>query len=83
MAAKKSSKKKDDNWIQDAVDPKKKGVFSAKAKRAGMSTAAYAKKVTAPGSKASKETKDQARFALNVGKLRKKSAKKKSSRKSK
>jgi len=81
MAAKK--KKSDKSWIQKAVDPKKKGAFSAKAKKAGMTTEAYAKKVTAPGSKASKETKDQARFALNVGKLRKKSAKKKSSRKSK
>ena len=51
-----AKKKSSEDWIQKAVDPKKKGAFSAKAKKAGMTTAAYAKKVTAPGSKASKET---------------------------
>lgn len=74
---------KSKNWIQKAVDPAKKGDFSRKAKAAGMTTSAYAKKVTAPGSKASKETKAQARFALNVAGLRKKKAAKKSSRKRK
>ena len=49
------------NWIKGAV--KRPGAFSAKAKKAGMSTAAYAKKVTAKGSKASTLTKQQANFA--------------------
>lgn len=56
------------NWIQGAV--KRPGAFSAKAKKAGMSTAAYAKKVTAKGSKASTLTKQQANFAKNVAKVR-------------
>jgi len=36
-------------WIKGAI--KRPGVFSAKAKRAGMSTMAYARKVTAGGAK--------------------------------
>ncbi len=37
-------------WMQDAVKPSRKGVFSAKAARAGMSTPAYAaKERKAPG----------------------------------
>lgn len=37
-------------WMQDAVKPSRKGVFKAKAERAGMSTAAYAaKEKDAPG----------------------------------
>jgi hypothetical protein len=39
-----------DKWMQDAVKPSHEGKFSAKAKRAGMSTAAYAtKEQHAPG----------------------------------
>lgn len=38
------------NWIKSAVPESHKGVFSAKAKAAGMSTAAYAEKEKdAPG----------------------------------
>lgn len=38
------------NWIKDAVKPSTKGTFSAKAKRAGESTAEYADaKASAPG----------------------------------
>ena len=37
-------------WMQDAVKPSRKGVFKAKAERAGMSTQAYAaKEAGAPG----------------------------------
>jgi hypothetical protein len=55
------------NWIAGAVS-KGKGAFSAKAKKAGMSTAAFAaKKATAPG-KLGKE----ARLAQTLGKMRKK-----------
>ncbi len=42
----------------------KKGAFTAKAKRAGMSVQAYARKVQAKGSKASGTTKRQANFAI-------------------
>ena len=58
------------NWIQGAI--KRPGAFSAKAKAAGMSTAAYAAKVTKPGSKASTLTKRQANLAKTLGKMRKK-----------
>lgn len=34
-----------ENWIQKALNPKNEGVFRDKAKRANMSTLAYAKKV--------------------------------------
>jgi hypothetical protein len=33
------------DWIKGAINPKDEGKFSAKAKRAGMSTKAYANKV--------------------------------------
>lgn len=57
-------------WIQGAI--KHPGAFSAKAKRAGMSTSAYAAKVTKKGSKASATTKRQANLAKTLGKMRKK-----------
>ena len=44
------------------------GLFTAKAKAAGMSVQAYAKKVLAPGSGASAATKRQANFARNAKK---------------
>jgi hypothetical protein len=34
-----------DDWIKKALNPKNKGVFRDKAKRANMTTLAYAKKV--------------------------------------
>lgn len=55
-------------WIQGAI--KHPGAFKAKAKRAGMSTAAYASKVTKEGSHASTQTKRQANLAKTLGKVR-------------
>jgi hypothetical protein len=56
------------NWMKGAVKPSRKGVFAAKAKAAGMSTAAYAaKKKNAPG-KLGKE----ARLAQTFAKARRK-----------
>jgi len=49
-------------WMQQAF-ANAKGQFKAKAKRAGMSTAAYAAKVTRKGSKASTKTKRQGNLA--------------------
>jgi hypothetical protein len=62
--------KKGGNWIQGAI--KRPGAFSAKAKAAGKSTAAYAKSVLKEGSKASTRTKRQAALAQTLGKMRKK-----------
>lgn len=39
------TKKSDDDWIQEATDPKTEGSFAEKAKRAKMTTRAYAAKV--------------------------------------
>jgi hypothetical protein len=66
MAAKKSSNK---NFIQGAI--KRPGAFTAKAKKAGMSTQAYANKVTAKGSKADTRTKRQANLAKTLSKMSK------------
>ena len=44
----------------------REGLFSAKAKRAGMGVQAYARKVLAKGSRASASTKRQANFARNA-----------------
>jgi len=63
-------KKGGENWIQGAI--KRPGAFSAKAKAAGMSTSAFAAKVSKPGSKASTLTKRQANLAKTLGKMRKK-----------
>jgi hypothetical protein len=52
-------------WIADATK-KNKGVFSAKAKKAGMSTAAYANKVTKKGSQADTKTKREANLAKTL-----------------
>lgn len=65
-----SEMKKGGNWIQGAI--KRPGAFSAKAKAAGKSTAAYAKSVLKEGSKASTRTKRQAALAQTLGKMRKK-----------
>jgi hypothetical protein len=56
------------NFIAGAI--KHPGAFSAKAKHAGMSTSAYAAKVTKPGSSASTTTKRQANLAKTLSKLR-------------
>jgi len=60
-------------WIQSAI--KRPGAFSAKAKRAGMSTTQYARKVLRPGSRASATTKRQARLALTLMGMNKKKRK--------
>ena len=54
-------------WIQGAI--KRPGAFKAKAKKAGMSTAAYATKVLKKGSKASTRTKRQAALAKTLSKM--------------
>lgn len=54
------------NWIAGAI--KRPGAFSAKAKRAGMSTQAYARKKRG----ASGRTGQQARLALTLSKMRRK-----------
>lgn len=47
-----------------------RGLFTAKAKRAGMGVQAFARKVLAKGSTASAATKKQANFARNASKWR-------------
>ena len=57
-------------WIQDAI--KEPGAFSAKAKRAGKTVNEYAHDVLKKGSRATTKTKQQARLALTLKKLKKK-----------
>jgi len=57
------------DWIQGAI--KRPGAFTAKAKRAGMSVQAYARKVLKKGSKASTLTKQQARLAQTFKRMAK------------
>ena len=57
-----------EKWIQDAI--KRPGAFSAKAKKAGMSTPAYAKKVLKKESKSSARTKRQANLSKTLSRLR-------------
>jgi len=65
--AKRKRKKK---WIQKAVPPSRRGIFARKAKAAGMSTAAYARKVLKKGSRARKATKRQARLSQTLARMR-------------
>lgn len=58
-----------EKWMQKAF-ANSHGQFKAKAKKAGMSTSAYAKKVTKKGSKASTKTKRQANLAKTAAKIR-------------
>ena len=55
-------------WIQGAI--KRPGAFRKKAKKAGMSTSAYASKVLSKGSKASTRTKRQAALSQTLSKMR-------------
>jgi hypothetical protein len=55
---------------------KRPGAFTAKAKRAGMSVAAFAKKVLKKSSRASTRTKRQANLAQTLRKLGKRRSKK-------
>ena len=50
------------------IKPSHEGLFTAKAKRAGMSVQAYATKVLANPSKYSEATRKQAQFAKNAKK---------------
>lgn len=63
-------------WMQKAASSIKRrgteGVFAAKAKRAGMTTRAYAAKVLANKSRYSPTTVKQANFARNAMKAKKK-----------
>ena len=52
------------HWISGAI--KHPGDFSKKAKEAGMSTSAFAAKVTKKGSNASTQTKRQANLAKTL-----------------
>ena len=56
------------NWIQGAIETP--GSFSKKAKKAGVSTSALAKKTLKKGSKASSKTKKQAVLAETLAKMR-------------
>lgn len=58
-------------WISGAVNPERKGDFSAAAKRAGMTTAAYARAVLRRAG-ASTRLKRQANFALRMIELHRK-----------
>jgi len=57
-----------DKWIQGAI--KRPGAFSAKAKAAGKSTAAFARSALKEGSHASTRTKRQAALAQTLAKIR-------------
>jgi hypothetical protein len=61
------AKKNDEKWIQGAI--KRPGAFSAKAKKRGLSTAAFAAKVTKSPSKYSKLTVQQANLAKTLRKI--------------
>lgn len=49
------------------IDPSHRGRFTKKAKKAGMSTQAFANRVLSPNSHANASTKKQANFARNFG----------------
>ena len=64
----------DKKWIQEATS-EHPGVFSKKAKEAGMSTADFAAEVIANPDKYDKKTVKQANLAKTLSKLRKKTGK--------
>ncbi len=59
-----------EKWIQAAI--KRPGAFSAKARRAGMGTKAYAAQTLREGSRASTRTKRQAALARTLRRFSKK-----------
>ena len=67
-----SDNMREEKWMQKAVHPSKKGEFTAKANAAGMSVQQYADHVLAKDSKASKETKAQAKFTKSAKSVSKK-----------
>jgi len=58
------------NWIANAI--KRPGAFRRKAKAAGMTTTAFAKKALAKGSRAGTRTKRQAALAQTLRKFARK-----------
>lgn len=56
------------DWMKNAVKPSRKGVFKAKAERAGMSTSAYAEKEKGAPGKLGKEARLAQTFAKARGK---------------
>jgi hypothetical protein len=60
-----------EKWIQEAVS-KHPGAFSKKAKEAGMTTAEFARKVTANPDEYDPKTVKQANLAKTLSKLRQK-----------
>jgi len=64
---KRTRRRRSGNWIAGAI--KRPGAFKAKAKRAGMSTSGYARKVLRKGRRASTRTKRQARLARTLRRL--------------
>ena len=69
MASSKARREAAGHWIKGAI--KNPGAFSAKAKAAGKTTAAYAADVTKTGSKADAKTKKQAHLSETLSGLRK------------
>lgn len=67
----------DGKWIQGAI--KRPGAFREKARKAGMSTQAYARKVKSDP-KASTRTKRQAALAQTLGRMSKRRGKRHSRR---
>ena len=65
----------DDKRPPIRIKKSKRGAFTAKAKRAGMGVAAFARKVLAKGSRATAETKKQAAFAVGIAKAARKKGK--------
>jgi hypothetical protein len=55
-------------WLQKAVPESHRGIFTAKAKKAGMSVAEYASHVLKQGSGASTKLKREAAFAKRAQK---------------
>lgn len=63
---KKMDGKGGEKWMQDAVKPGREGMFSAKAKKAGMSTSEFVDAVLKEGSGYDELTKKQARLAKTM-----------------
>ncbi|MCX7854322.1 MAG: hypothetical protein N2383_16265 [Caldilineales bacterium] len=61
-----------EKWIQKAI--RRPGAFTAKAKRAGLSVAAYASKVLKKGSRADATTKRQAVLYRTLRRFRRRRA---------
>jgi hypothetical protein len=58
-------------WMQNAVPESHRGIFTAKAKRAGMGVQSYAAQVLKAGSHASTKLKREAAFARTASRISK------------